>query len=134
MDSFVNRYFRQRAITEAQKTSSEGDDSDASENGLSYVQRFCKKSVRKDQTYLSPAERMRNNPHNLFLVRGNDSTGRKAWYYLQVQRGKVSQFEKQIATTSVKLTDFGQIILSGYGEDPPPDAIEKMKREYDFES
>lgn len=134
MESFVNRYFSQRQANETQQTSTEGNDTEASEKGPSYVQRFCKKSVRKDQTYQTPAERMRNNPHNLFLVRGNDSTGRKAWYYLQVQRGKVTQFEKQIATTTVKLTEFGTIILSGYGENPPPDAVERMKREYDFEA
>jgi hypothetical protein len=69
----------------------------------------------------------------IYLVRGNDSTGRAAWYYLLIERRYKRRFEFSACFGQLQLTDFGKIILSGYGEYPPPDVKKRMKVEYGFE-
>lgn len=75
----------------------------------------------------------RRGADRIYLVRGNDSTGRAAWYYLQVKRRKKRQFEFSSCFGQIQLTDFGRIITSGYGEYPPPEVKKRMKDEYGFE-
>lgn len=69
----------------------------------------------------------------IYLIRGNDSTGRAAWYYLQVEKLKKKIFEIDARKGQIQLTDYGKIIISGYGEHPPADVKQRMKDEYGFE-
>lgn len=69
---------------------------------------------------------------NIYLIRGKDSTGRAAWYYLQVEPGKKSNFEFDAKRGQILLTNYGRIIISGYGEYPPSDVKEMMAWEYNF--
>jgi hypothetical protein len=73
----------------------------------------------------------RERGSNLFLVRGNDSTGRAAWYFVLVDPAKKSAFRKAFSG-QVELTAYGRIINSGYGTDPPASVMERMKTEYGF--
>jgi hypothetical protein len=73
----------------------------------------------------------RERSDNVFLVRGNDSTGRAAWYFLLVDPAKKAAFRKA-ATGQVELNAYGRVIASGYGTDPPPEVRERMKTEYGF--
>lgn len=68
----------------------------------------------------------------MFLLRGKDSTGRAAWYYLLVDKDKRNGVEQRFAK-QVQLTEFGQVISSGYGTDPPDDERERMKDEFGFD-
>jgi hypothetical protein len=72
-------------------------------------------------------------PSKIYLIRGNDSTGQPAWYYLCIDRGKKHRFELSATMGQIQLTDFGRIIISGYGEYPPPEVKKRMKDEYGFE-
>jgi hypothetical protein len=69
---------------------------------------------------------------DIYLIRGNDSTGRPAWYYLRAHRGKKVAFETASKRGNVQLTEYGTIILSGYGKTPPPDVVARMSAEYGF--
>src|SRR5690348_4650220 len=51
--------------------------------------------------------------NNIFLVRGNDSTGRPAWYYLLVSPGRKAEFQQKASGGQIQLTDFGKIVISG---------------------
>jgi len=83
---------------------------------------------------MSFADRVRRErANNVFLVRGNDSTGRPAWYFLLVDPAKKAAFRKA-AKGQLELNAYGRIIASGYGDDPPDDVRERMKTEYGFMS
>ena len=79
--------------------------------------------------YADRVRRERGN--NLFLVRGNDSTGRAAWYFVLVDPAKRAAFRKAFSG-QVELNAYGRIIASGYGTDPPASVRERMKAEYGF--
>jgi len=68
---------------------------------------------------------------NVFLVRGNDSTGCAAWYFLLVDPAKKTAFQRASAG-ELELNAYGRIIASGYGADPPAEVRERMKTEYGF--
>lgn len=69
----------------------------------------------------------------VYLIRGNDSTGRAAWYYVLVDKPKKRVFETEARKGPVLLTDYGKIIISGYGEEAPDDVKKRMKDEYGFD-
>lgn len=70
---------------------------------------------------------------NIYLVRGHDITKRAAWYYVMVDKMKKRIFETDAKNGQINLTDYGNILYSGYGENPPDDMKTKMKDEYGFE-
>ncbi len=81
---------------------------------------------------MSFADRVRRErSNNVFLVRGNDSTGRPAWYFLLVDPAKRAAFRKA-AADQLELNAYGRIIASGYGTGPPEVVRERMKTEYGF--
>jgi hypothetical protein len=45
--------------------------------------------------------------------------GKPAWYYLQVDEPKQKAFEKQLALGTLDLADYGTILHSGWGHQPP---------------
>jgi hypothetical protein len=70
---------------------------------------------------------------HIYLVRGKDSTGHAAWYYIRVERPKRNLFERESRKGQIQLTDYGTILMSGYGEKPPPDAVRRAREEFGFE-
>jgi hypothetical protein len=81
------------------------------------------------RSYADRVRRERGN--NVFLVRGNDSTGRAAWYFVLVDPAKKAAFRKAFSG-QLQLNAYGRILASGYGADPPADVRERMKTEYGF--
>jgi hypothetical protein len=70
---------------------------------------------------------------DIFLIRAKDNTGRPAWYYFRTHRGKKRAFEVAIEKGTVQLTDYGKVLFSGYGANPPADVVERMRVEYGFD-
>ena len=70
--------------------------------------------------------------NNIFLVRGMDTTGKQAWYYVLVDKSKRDIFKSRNGVPHLKLTDYGQILYSGYGNSPPESTISLMKNQYGF--
>ncbi len=75
----------------------------------------------------------RGRTNNIYLLRGPDSTGKPAWYYLQVAPMKKPIFEHDVKKGQVELNSYGTILLSGYGEQPSPEAKKRMKDDYGFD-
>ena len=69
---------------------------------------------------------------DVYLIRGKDTTNRRAWYYLLVEKTKKRLFENDVKSSQMQLTDYGTIVYSGYGENPPEDIRQKMEDEYGF--
>lgn len=65
----------------------------------------------------------------VYLVRGKDE-GRRAWYYVLVDPMKLSLFLKKIEIGSLNLEDYGEILASGWGNDPPETIKQRITSEY----
>jgi predicted Zn-dependent peptidase len=65
----------------------------------------------------------------IYLVKGVDA-GRNAWYYVLVERNKVQLFLKALNDDIIHLENYGQILFSAYGDEPPAEVTNKLKEEY----
>ncbi len=83
----------------------------------------------------SPAQSFVNRlrSRHIYLIRGKDITGRQAWYYLRVCRRPPALFEKAVRQGSIQLTDYGEILFSGYGQDPPETIVKTMSEQWGFQ-
>lgn len=72
------------------------------------------------------------NPDHIFLVRGIDTTGDNAWYYVMIDRGKRDAFRNQNGVDLLNITDYGTILHSGFGDHPPEAIRMRMEEEYGF--
>lgn len=65
----------------------------------------------------------------IYLVKGIDA-GRNAWYYVLVERLKVQLFLKAMNDEIIHLEEYGRILYSAYGDEPPESITNKLKEEY----
>lgn len=68
----------------------------------------------------------------IYLVKGVDA-GRNAWYYVLVDRLKVQLFLKALNDDIIHLENYGQILFSAYGDEPPSNVTNQLKEEYGIE-
>ena len=76
------------------------------------------------------------NNQRIFLVRGNDK-GRPAWHYAQLvdDEETVRKFTdltqgENAGIHTINIEDYGQVIKSGWGNDPPNDIKDWMQKNY----
>lgn len=105
----------------------------------SLTEKFAKKSqnTASPETLKKKKDTEPRNPlHELaqfiYLVKGMDNK-RKAWYYVLVERLKVSLFLKALKADRINLEEYGKILYSAYGEEPPAEITKKLKKEYGIE-
>ena len=91
---------------------------------LNFSMMFCTKSLLrecqanarwkwKDMLSGSLTERV-------YLVRGNDRRqNRPAWQYVLVNDDYLEQFLERTKGGSLDVADYGQVLLTGWGKDPP---------------
>jgi hypothetical protein len=89
----------------------------------------CK--LHQDTKYVHPKWKTWKNRAKNFtalcrLVCGKDR-GKPAWHYVLVEPGKVNIFKDKVASGTVDSAKFGEILLSGWGKDPPEDVKSAMK-------
>jgi len=65
----------------------------------------------------------------IYLVKGIDD-GRNAWYYVLVERLKVSLFLKALRDPIIHLENHGEVLYSAYGDEPPQEITDELKKEY----
>jgi hypothetical protein len=76
---------------------------------------------------IDPQKRMQADL--IYLVKGIDA-GRNAWYYVLVERLKLQLFLKALNDDIIHLENYGKILYSAYGDEPPADITNKLKEEY----
>ncbi len=76
---------------------------------------------------IDPQKRMQ--AELIYLVKGIDA-GRNAWYYVLVDRLKVQLFLKALNDEIIHLENYGKILHSAYGDEPPEDVTLSLKDEY----
>lgn len=80
---------------------------------------------------MSFVDQVRNSKGELvYLVRGKDQ-GRPAWHYVHVRdKQTLPLFLKQVDTGTVDVSQFGEVLYSGWGQDPPEDIVKKIEEKY----
>ncbi len=76
---------------------------------------------------------MRYTEHSnkrLYLVRGKDK-GRPAWHYVMVEKPLLGLFLKRSNGGSLDVADFGTVLKSGFGVNPPESIVEEMTKNSD---
>ena len=63
---------------------------------------------------------MENASERIYLVRGKDR-GKQAWLYVLVKKALLPLFSRWTRGGSVDVADFGRVLKSGWGKDPPED-------------
>ena len=66
-----------------------------------------------------------NNIHLLRLVRGKED-GLQCWHYVLLHEEKVEEYKAQVATGTINISNYGTIIQSGVGKDPPVNILRKI--------
>ena len=64
-----------------------------------------------------------NAKDRIYLVRGKDR-GKQAWHYVLVEKALLPLFLRRTNGGSLDVTDFGLVLTSGWGKDPPEE-VEK---------
>ena len=54
----------------------------------------------------------------LFTVTGKDQ-GRKVWHFVIVFEHQIEEFKAAVRSGSLDVSDYGHVVFSGWGEDPP---------------
>lgn len=65
----------------------------------------------------------------LWLVTGKDK-GKQCWYYVLVDKPKLALFKKDSQSDFIQVNDYGEILYSGWGDEPPQDIKDKIKTQY----
>ena len=71
-----------------------------------------------------------NSDERIYLVRGKDR-GKLAWHYVLVERHLLGLFLKRTNGGSLDVADFGTVLKSGWGQDPPKNAIDQILKDHD---
>ncbi|MDX2083148.1 MAG: hypothetical protein SFV53_04085 [Rickettsiales bacterium] len=122
--SFAERYAKKPSFT-SQNLKKEEPKSAKSETGS--IADSVRKSNNSNLKPIDPQKRMQ--AELIYLVKGIDA-GRKAWYYVLVDRLKVQLFLKALNDEIIHLENYGKILFSAYGEEPPEDITSSLKDEY----
>jgi len=112
---------KQEELPQVEEKKIEDEDSNNDSSNGSFVKKFGGDRPEKFTE--------NKNLNNLvYLVRGKDK-GKPAWHYVLVEKLKLPMFKKAIGGT-MDVSEYGKIIHSGWGEDPPPELVKKIEQEY----
>jgi hypothetical protein len=79
---------------------------------------------------MSFLEKLQNSQGELvYLVRGKHE-GREAWHYVLVEKAKLPFFCAKVKSGALDVANYGKILHSGYGKNPPEDIVASIKQQY----
>ncbi len=75
------------------------------------------------------------NGHNVHKLKGKDSTGRWAYYFVLIEPEMENKFLKAIEakTGTIDFENYGEVIASCYGETPTQEVKNHLKELYGFD-
>lgn len=98
--------------------------------GESLEKKAEKKSAASQASSIDPQKKSKADL--IYLVKGVDA-GSNAWYYVLVDRLKLQLFLKALNDDIIHLENYGVILFSAYGDEPPAEVTNKLKAEYGIE-
>lgn len=120
--SFAERFAKKQDPTEKK--------SSFTQRNLSEDNSIKAKAEKKPESPISNVDPQKKSMADLiYLVKGVDA-GRNAWYYVLVERLKVQLFLKALNDDIIHLENYGKILFSAYGDEPPQEITDKLKAEY----
>ncbi len=130
--SFSNKYSSQntkeRALGERGKISELANKKTEPKEAFSKSGSIKSRSrILNERSFVDAARRSRSDL--IYLVRGKDR-GRSAWHYVLVSKDKREMFLAKSRTGSMDVADYGEILYSGWGEDPPQEIVDKINEEF----
>lgn len=100
--------------------------------GVSFVDIRCSKKLYEECEVQDPGFTWKDRLFTgslVFLVRGTDR-GRNAWHYVLVDKEKESDFSAKVKTGTIDVANFGKVLHSGWGKDPPDSMRRKIKMRF----
>lgn len=119
--SFAERFAKKPAMTQKNVL--------AESKKNSIAQKAEKKDDKIAQAAKAIDPQKKSKADLIYLVKGVDA-GKAAWYYVLVERLKLQLFLKALNDDIIHLENYGEILFSAYGEEPPEDVTNKLKAEY----
>ncbi len=124
MTSFAEKYAKKPAFTSKNLEESSNAESKKS------IDPATIQAASSNATAAKPIDlQKRAMAELIYLVKGIDA-GRNAWYYVLVERNKVQLFLKALNDDIIHLENYGKILYSAYGDEPPAEITGKLKEEY----
>jgi hypothetical protein len=126
--SFAERYASKKSSFTSQNLQQKSDFSSSVEQKSNIVD--VKEDLSEKNKLNSKVDIKKKMQADLiYLVKGVDA-GRNAWYYVLVDRLKVQTFLKALNDDIIHLENYGKILYSAYGDEPPQDITDSLKEEY----
>jgi len=127
--SFAEKYASKKRTMTSQQLQSDNEETpeSASEGNTNISTTEESDSKTHVNTKIDPRKKMQ--AELIYLVKGIDA-GRNAWYYVLVDRLKVQLFLKALNDEIIHLENYGKILFSAYGEEPPAEITSSLKEEY----
>ncbi|MGL9725464.1 MAG: hypothetical protein ACR5KV_01775 [Wolbachia sp.] len=129
---FSNKYSSQN--TKKQALKAKGKISELASKKAEAKEAFSKSGSIKsksrtvnERSFADATKRSRSDL--IYLVRGKDR-GRSAWHYVLVNKEKREMFLAKSRTGSIDVADYGEILYSGWGEDPLQAIVDKINEEF----
>ena len=69
------------------------------------------------------------NSENIYRVNGYKNNV-KRWYYIFVHRTKLTSFKAALATGNLDVSEYGDILAWGEGENPSPSITKELEEKY----
>jgi hypothetical protein len=72
-----------------------------------------------------------NHNHNfkIFLTRGKSGQAH-TWYYVKVNKLKLPLYSHALQSGNMNVSDFGEVLFSGWGKNPPDSVRRKIDEMY----
>jgi hypothetical protein len=67
--------------------------------------------------------------HKIFLTQGRQN-GTCTWHYVKIDALKQPLLKKAVKSGSVDVADYGEVICSGWGKNPPESVVEMIQKKY----
>ncbi len=101
-------------------------------SGLDFTQVRCKNKIDQPCTMAPHSTwQLRNDGSRVYLVRGKDK-GCQSWHYVLLvdDEETIQAFKAKVKSGSVDVADYGQVLKSGWVEDPPEETKKWCKENY----
>lgn len=125
--SFADKFGKPGDKKPTPKTPSPAAAPKASEEKKGFADKQKKFSERHKGSFV---EQQKNTASELvYLVRGKDR-GMAAWHYVLVDKMKLPLFLNKIKSGNIDVSLYGDVLYSGWGEDPSEDIVKKIEEQY----
>ena len=140
---FASRFSRNKPVL-GDKSGDGKNTSGAGESGGGFAKKFASPTEKTSASFTENKSVLRSRTAStegfakatkrsrldcLFLVRGKDR-GKPAWHYVLVDKHKLEMFLEKSKSGSLDVALYGEILYSGWGENPPEDIVQKIKDEF----